>query len=300
MKKIYLIILLGFCWGPSFLFIKIAVREVTPCTLAAARIAIAALLLYIILRLQGNKFKPWRHLWHHFLILGACSSAIPFSLISYGERHISSGLAGLINGSTPVFTVLIAHFSTKDDKLTKKSILGTLCGLLGLGLIFLPSLKKGQWGSELGILAVIVASLFYAIGMVYAKKYLHNLPKLVAPTWQLIMASVLSIIVAFTFERPLQNTSISWGALSSIIALSLIGTVFAFILYFQVLRIAGASYLSFSNLLFPLIAVILGAIFLKEKLTWNAYLGGLLVLSGLGITTNIFPLLKAQFHKQTD
>ncbi|MEM7174419.1 MAG: DMT family transporter [Chlamydiota bacterium] len=300
MKKLYLIILLGFCWGPSFLFIKIAVREVTPCTLAAARITIAALLLYVVLRLRSIKLKPWSHLWPHFLILGALSSALPFSLISYGEQHISSGLAGLINGSTPVFTVLIAHFSTKDDKMTKKSVLGTVCGFLGLMLIFFPSLGKGQWGSELGILAVIVASLFYAIGMVYAKKYLHHLPKLVAPTWQLIMASALSLMIAFTFERPLEHTSLSWETLGSILALSLIGTVLAFILYFQVLRIAGASYLSFSNLLFPLIAVISGAIFLKEKLAWNTYLGGFFILLGLGITTNIFPLLKASLSKQRD
>src|SRR5262245_25064943 len=127
-------------WGPSFIFIKVAVGEIPPLTLAAGRVGLAALLLYLILRLQGRNFPGFGSIWKHFAVMGFFSNALPFALFSWGEQYIDSALAAILNGTTPLFTILLAHFLIEDDRLTLPKFLGVSLGFGGLMLLIGPSL----------------------------------------------------------------------------------------------------------------------------------------------------------------
>lgn len=294
MKKWIYIVTVACCFGPSFLFIKVAVREVSPFTLVSARIFIGAILLYLFLKIQRKSIRPYFYLWKHFIIAGAFSTFIPFLLISYGEKEISSGLTGIINGSVPIFTAVLAHHFLPNDKVTLGKILGISSGIIGLFVIFAPTLFKEQLGSLLGMGMVVIASIFYAMGTIYMKKHLQNLPPLVAPTGQLFFTSLLLFPAALILSLSSPLLLPSWQVIGSIIGLGFLGTFLAFILYYKILQIASATELSYSALIFPVIALLLGTIFLQEQLRWNIYLGAFFILLGLKLSTFkslSFPLL---------
>lgn len=284
--QLILILLLACCFGPSFLFMKVGVAEIPPMTLVFFRVFIAGITLLILLKLQGRKFWPHRKHAKHFFVMGCSACVLPFFLITTSEKTISSSLAGLINGSVPIFAVTLAHFTLPNDRLSVQKSVGILLGIIGLAFVFVPSLE-GSYGDTQGILMVILASIGYAVGMVYSKKNLQGLPPLVAPTWQLIMASLVALPLCLTFEKPYKLSLPSFEAIASVLGLAWVGSALAFIFYYRLIEVAGASYLSYCTLLFPLIALGLGVWFLEERLTWNAYVGGALILSGLGIATEL-------------
>lgn len=265
---------------------KIGVMEVPPFTLVFLRVGLAALILFFLLKIQGRKFLSFRHYFKHFFVMGVMSCALPFTLLTYSEKTISSSLAGLINGCVPIFATTFAHFLFPSDRLNPQKVIGIFLGIVGLAFVFIPSLEDG-FGNTSGIIMVVIASIGYAGGMVYSKKHLQGLPPLIAPVWQLIVASCITLPLCLVLERPFALPFPSWNAIAAIIGLALIGSALAFILYYRIIEMAGASYLSLCTLLFPLIALSLGAFFLGETLTWNAYVGGAFILSGLGIATEL-------------
>lgn len=265
---------------------KVSVKELPPLTIVSMRVALAALLLSIFLKIQKKKLWPYKKHIKHFLVMGISACALPFFLITYSEKTISSGLAGLINGSVPIFAATMSHFFLPNDRLSIQKSLGIVMGVIGLTFVFIPSLHEGV-GNALGIMMVIISSLAYAFGMVYSKKYLQGLPPLIAPTWQLLMATFLSLPLCLIIEKPYALPMPSVQTLGAVIGLAFIGSACAFILYYRLIEIAGASYLSLCTLLFPLIAVTLGAVFLEEQLTWNSYIGGAIILSGLVLGTEL-------------
>lgn len=279
-KKLSYIFLLACCFGPSFLFMKVCVEEIPPLTLVSLRVTLGALALFSLLKLQGKSLWFYRSYLKHFVVMALSGCVVPFFLISYSERTISSALAGLINGSVPIFTATFAHFFIPNDQLNLRKMLGIFWGMLGLALIFVPNLKNNLIQAE-GIMMVTIASIGYAIGMVYSKKYLQGLPPLIAPTWQLILASLIATPLCLIIERPYTLPFPSYQAILSVLGLALIGSALAFILYYKIIEIAEASYLSLSTFFFPLIALALGTFFLGEVLSWNSYLGGALILLGL-------------------
>lgn len=219
--------------------------------------------------------------------MGIAAAALPFLLVTYSEKHLSSGLAGLINGSVPVFTTIMAHFYLPKDRLTLRKVLSISMGMSGLACVLFPNMGQdlGQTGS---IIMVIISSIGYAFGMVYSKKKLLGLPPLIAPTWQLTIASLLFFPLSLFIDKPYSLPIPSLKAISATIGLALIGSALAFVVYYRIIEIAGASYVSLCTLLFPLLAVFLGAVFLNEKLDWHSYLGGGLIISALGVSTEMF------------
>lgn len=289
-KTLFLLILLALCWGPSFLFIKVAVSEIPPLTLVTLRVAIAALILFVILKLQGKKLLKWIHLWKQFLLIAFTASSLPFFLISYGEMSISSSVAGIINGSIPIFTALFAHFFIRGELLSLRKGIGISLGFLGILFVFIPELLDSQFTIEFGMVLVLIASLSYATGMVSAKKVNLRAPDLIIPTWQLIFSTLLLLPFSLLIDRPWTLPMPGAAAIGSLFGLAILGTAIAFYLYYIVLREAGVVYLSTSTLLFPIIAIVLGVIFLHERPTWNSYLGAFLILSGLFITNALYKM----------
>jgi drug/metabolite transporter (DMT)-like permease len=275
-------------WGPSFLFIKVAVGEIPPLTLVVGRVGLAAVLLYVVLRLQGGKLPRFGPIWKHFAFVGFFSNALPFVLFSWGEQYIDSALAAILNGTTPIFTIVLAHFFITDDRMTPLKVLGTMLGFAGLVLLISPSLLGGIHASSWGLLAVTTAAGCYGIAIVYTRNHLRGLPRLVAPTAQLIMATIYMLPLSLFIERPFRQPFPSWTAIGSLLALSVLGTALAFVIYYWVLERTSATYVSMVTYLAPTIGVILGVVILNEQLGWTAYAGCTLILLGVMVVNGVF------------
>ncbi|GIK42752.1 MAG: ABC transporter permease [Chloroflexota bacterium] len=289
-KNFLLLLVLAALWGPSFLFIKVAVAEIPPLTIVLGRVGIGGFLLYGILRLQGRNLPPLGRVWLHFAFAAIVQNAIPFLLFGWGEQYIDSALAAILNGTTPLFTLLLAHMFTSDDRLTPTKTLGTFIGFSGLALLIGPSLLGGVKATTWGLIAVAVASLCYGIAIVYGRRNLRGLPPLVAPTAQLLLAALFVMPLSLVLEQPFSLAAPSWPALGSLLALGAFGTGLAFLVYYRIMERTSATYVSMVTYLVPVFGVILGVVILNEQLGWNAYLGCALILLGVMIVNGVFRL----------
>ena len=284
LRNFAILFVLGLIWGASFLFIKVAVVTIPPFTVAFGRTALAALTLYVVLRYRGLKLSSWGHLWGAFLILGLFNGAVPYTLITWAEIHIDSGLAAILNALMPLFTVLLAHFFTQDEKLNWMKVIGILLGFLGILVLIGPAVLKGLGVHVIGQLAVVGAALCYAMAAIYGRR-LKEVPPLVSATGQLIGAALLTMPLSFIIDTPweLSVTLLSLGALA---CLSLLGTALAYILYYHLLARIGATNVSLVTYLLPITGVFWGALLLGERLHWSAFLALVLILAGIAGVNN--------------
>lgn len=282
-KNALLLILLACIWAPNFLLIKLGIETIPPFTLVFSRLLMGAFCVYIVAKCAGKNLLEHIKLWPHFLWLGFLANAFPFILITYGERYIPSAIAGIVNGSTPIFVVVLSHFFLADEPLRWKKCVGIGLGFLGLLFVFVPALTDKVEGDSLSIIAVAIASSSYAMAMVHAKRFLRHIPGLITATYQLTFAALITLPFIFFIEpmTALPSATSFW----SLVALGTLGTGGAFILYYVVLHFAGATYLSTSTLLFPIIAILLGVLFLNERPHLHAYIGSAFILSGLVFTS---------------
>lgn len=287
LRNLLLLLALSALWGPSFLFIKVAVAEIPPFTVVLGRVAIGALLLLIVLRVQGRDLPGRGRLWRHLAILGLVQNAIPFALFSWGELVIDSALASILNGTTPIFTILLAHFYVADDRLNAAKIVGVVLGFGGLLFLIAPSLAGGLQATTLGLLAVTLASFCYGVAGVYGRLHMRGTPPLVAPAGQLLMASFYLLPLSL-LERPFALPAPSAAAVGSLLALGLLGTGVAFVLYYRLLETAEPSYISMVTYIVPVFGVILGVLVLDEQLTWNVYAAFALILLGVAVVNGLF------------
>lgn len=292
--NLFLLLLLGMCWGPSFLFIKVALEDMGPITLVAVRISLAAIFLYAILKFRGVSLRPYFKLYKELFFMGIISAALPFSLISSGELYISSALASILNSTTPIFATLLAAYFINDEGMTGAKFWGVVLGVLGVVVVFLPAALDSREGNAFGIMLVLIAAAAYAVGMIFSKKKLMGLPALVAPCLQLSFAAAVWVPLALAMEQPHLQEVPSLRAHLAVLALALLGTAAAFAIYFKLIRDAGATFVSTGTLLFPVIGIALGYGFLGERLQTNSIIGTLMILSGLAIFNGLIPKLKKQ------
>ncbi|HXV44019.1 MAG TPA: EamA family transporter [Anaerolineae bacterium] len=294
LKNFLWLLFLAALWGPSFLFIKVAVADIPPLTLVVGRVGIAGISLYLILRTQGRNLMPWGQVWAHLAVVALVQNALPFVLFSWGEQYIDSGLAAILNGTTPLFTLMLAHFFTHDDRLTPTKAFGTVIGFGGLLFLIGPSLLAGVRATAWGLLAVTIASASYGVAIIYSRRHLRGLPPLVGPATQLLLATLFMIPLALLFERPFELPAPSWPALGSLLALSVFGTALAFVVYYYLIERVSATYVSMVTYLVPIFGVILGVLILNEQLGWNAYLGCALILLGVMIVNGVLRVVSWQ------
>ncbi len=293
-KNWTMLLILAALWGPSFLFIKIAVHDFPPLTLVAARLVIGAGLLYGILRLRGQTLpRGWRA-WRKFVFIGFFANALPFSLFSIGEQFTDSGPAAILNGTTPIFTVIFTHFLISDEKLTPGKIGGVLISFGGILLLFLPEFQTLLRGESLkgplatwGLLAFLAASICYGVSLTFGRLHLRGLPPLVGPTAQLICASVMMLPVALVVERPF-NLSPGAPAVYSMLALAVFGTALAYLVYYRLVDTASATFISLVTYILPPVGIVLGAVFLHEQPGWYALAGCGLIIFGVMIVNGVF------------
>jgi drug/metabolite transporter (DMT)-like permease len=282
-------------WGPSFLFIKVAVAEIPPLTLVLGRVGLAAVLLTVFLLVQGKSLPRSRTVWRHLAVMGLIHNAIPFVLFGWGEQYIDSALASILNGTVPLFTIVLAHYFVADDRLTPAKLVGVLIGFAGLLLLITPSFGDGLRGTTFGLVAVALACLLYGVAIVYSRNNLRGLPPLVAPAGQMIMATIYLLPLSLLIDRPFSLTLPSLPAIGSMLALGVLGTAVAFVVYYRLLETAPASYVSMTTYVIPVFGVILGVLVLNEELTWHAYAGFGLILLGVMIVNGLLNLRMQTF-----
>lgn len=281
LKSIHLLILLAVCWGPSFLFIKLALIQLDPILLSVFRIGIGAMVLNIILLLRKDFLPKDKAFWKASAVAAFFSVAFPFMLINWGQQFIDSSLGSLLNGTTPFFTVIFSFFLLQNESISINKIRGIALGFLGLMVLVYPNLAEGVSASLTGIAAVVLASASYGVGWVWVKKHLTGIPSFKAPAAQLFLATIYLLPVVLFTERNTELASWNLVTLGSIMALGILGTAIAFILYFRLIAQAGPSYASMVTYLVPVIGVILGIIVLNETLTPWMLSGAGMILFGI-------------------
>jgi drug/metabolite transporter (DMT)-like permease len=281
------LILLGSIWGASYLFIKIGGEYVTPITLVAMRTTVAGIVLFLALLLRREKLPPLREpIWRHFVIIGLLNSVVPYTLITWGEVHVSSGLAAILVGAMPIFTVVLAHWLTHDEKLSHLKVMGIIAGFIGVVILFLPDFLEAATANILGGLAVVAAALSYAYATIYARHHFKGLPHVTVAFGQMLTASAVLIPLSLIFEHPWTLTPTPL-AIAAILTLAILGTAIAYMLYYWLIANVGATRTSLVTYISPVIAVILGAVFLHEQLQWTTVLGLVLIIAGVGLVTNM-------------
>jgi len=271
--------ILSLIWGASFLFIAVAGKMLPPAGVAFWRMALGAAALFIMIRVQRHKIPTNWDAWRKTLVAGLFMSAIPFALFAYGELHISSGLAGMINAATPVMTVLVIMVAFRDQTPTRIQVIGLSVGIVGT-LVLLGIWNGFGENDPLAVGALLLATLCYGFGSPYIRKNVSplGLPATVAVFMQLTTAAVVTL--PFYLFGPLTTGSTNWGALASITALGVLGTGLAYILYYRIIDEAGSTIASSVTIVQPVVAVILGMIILGETINWYEVLGGVIIILG--------------------
>jgi drug/metabolite transporter (DMT)-like permease len=268
-------------WGGSFFFFKVLVAELPPFTVVLGRVGIAALALNLLLAARRDPLRLEPRLWGSFLMLGLLTNVIPFSLIAFGETRIASGSAAILNATTPIFTILAAHLFTADEKLTLPKGAGVLAGFLGAAVLIGPAAFSGlSQGDLLGDGCCLLAALVYGLAAIYGRRFKAIAPLKIA-TAQVTAATVILLPLASMVDRPWTLPMPSTGAWMALLAIALLCTALAYLLYFRILAVAGATNLVLVTFLLPASALGLGALFLGEQITPQALLG--LALIGLGL-----------------
>lgn len=282
LRNLLELILLGTLVGPSFLFIKLGVAEMSPFVLVASRVVLATATLYTILRLRGNRLPSFGPIWGKLAIGSFFSAGLPFLLFAFGELRVSSALAGVINGFTPIATVILAHFATSDERLSRSGFIGVSLGISGFALLLFPELVKSSInGDPLGVLMIGTAACSYAIAMVFNRKYLRGLPPLVAPAGGLLICCCYLVPLALIFGPNFHGDPLTYKGIIAVVELALVGTCAFFALYYRILRNSGAAVLAMSNYLLPFFSTLFGVLLLHERVSWTSYVAGGFIVCGM-------------------
>lgn len=277
------LLLLGGIWGGSFFFARIAVAEIHPLTLVLFRVAIAAAALHIYLLARGPSFRLALPMAGSFFLLGLINNVLPFSLIFAGQTQMGAGLASVLNATTPFWTVLVANAFTADEKVSWNKAAGIALGIVGVAVMVGPGFVASLGGPVWAKLAMIGASLSYAFALVFSRRSFANVPPVIVATGQLTASTIIMAPVVLLWNGVDGQLAASAPVWAAVFALALLSTAFAYILYFGLVRSAGATNASLVTLIVPVSAILLGLIFLGERLEFFEVAG--MVLIGLGLVT---------------
>ncbi|HVF37761.1 MAG TPA: DMT family transporter [Sphingomicrobium sp.] len=280
---------LALIWGAAFLFIKVAVTHFEPLTYVWLRLSIAAAGLALLLRWRGERLALPGAVWASILLLALLNNIIPFALFGWGQTRIASGLASILNATTPVWGVLVTHLMTRDEKMTPAKLFGVAAGFAGVAVMIGPGLLSNLGSDLMAQLACLAGAFCYAIAGAWARRFKAQgiAPMKVAAAQLIVGALVMAPVVLAVDGRPVLDVPAeAWGAL---IALALLCTAFAYILYFKLIDSAGATNALLVTLLVPPVAILLGSLALGEKLGLASFAGLALIAVGLAAIDGRLP-----------
>jgi drug/metabolite transporter (DMT)-like permease len=286
-----LLLIVGGIWGASYLFIKVAVEEIEPTAMMDLRLVLAALVLvpFLMVRLGARRaLAEMRGAGMGAVVLGVANMALPFTLIAWGEKHIDSGIAAIANATVPIFVALLAIRFRPSEQVRGMRLVGVLLGLVGVGV--LTGLHpEGGWWAIAGTLAVVVASLSYAVANLFTQHRFPTTSPLVITAASCVAGALVLLPLALI---QLPGAVPSWKALGSVAALGIGGTATALIFFYRMLVRYGASRASLVTYLLPPFALVYGVVFLDERITLNAALGLFLILGGVALGSGVFRLIR--------
>jgi drug/metabolite transporter (DMT)-like permease len=277
-----LLIALSVLWGGSFFFVGVAVSGLPPFTIAALRVGLAAIVLNLFLLAVGLRLPMDRRVWLAFFAMGFINNLIPFNLIIWGQTHIASGLASILNATTPLFSILVAHRLTADERMTPGRVAGIVLGIAGVAVIIGPGALRGLGTHVLAQLAILGASLSYAFGAVFGRRFRDmGLQPHVTATGQVSASTVMLLPLALLVDRPWTLPMPDAGVWGAVLGLAVLSTAVAYIIYFRILGSSGATNILLVTFLIPVSAILLGVTLLGETLQPRHFAGMLLI--GLGL-----------------
>src|SRR6266536_1967209 len=274
---------LALLWGSGFLLIKIALEGISPTQIVLGRLGAAAVVMLPVLAVGGQRLP--RHLtpWAHLAAMAIITNIAPYFLFAWGEQRITSSLAGVLNATTPMFTLLLA-VSTRTERPSLFRLLGLALGFAGVVVLAAPWQDAGLGGSFLGIGAALLPSACYAAGYVYARRFLTGraLPALVLSTGQVLAGSLL--LGAAAPVVAVESITLTPSVLASVLTLGVLGTGIAYVLNYRLIEDEGATAASTVTYLLPIVAVALGVVVLGEAATWNLLAGTAIILFGVALS----------------
>jgi drug/metabolite transporter (DMT)-like permease len=276
-----MLIALSILWGGSFFFNGVAVKELPPLTIVFARVALAAATLHVVMAATGRRLPGSRAVWLAFAGMGVLNNVIPFTLIVWGQSQIASGVASILNATMPLFTVLVAHGFTAEEKLTPTRIAGVVAGFAGVAVMIGAGRLTGD-APVAAYAACLGAAASYGLASVFGRRFraLDVAPMSVA-TGQLTMSSLMLAPLMLIVDRPWTLALPGADTMAAVIGLATVSTALAYILFFRILAGAGSTNISLVTFLIPPSAILLGILFLGEVLQPRHIAG--MALIGLGL-----------------
>jgi len=275
------LLLLALIWGWSFFFIKVAVEGMTPTAVAGARIALGCLVMHVVLRARGATIPRDLRLWRHFAVMGLVHSAVPFTLLAWGEERITSALTAVLNATTPLFAALLTAVLL-GERLRRAQLLGVVLGFAGVAVAAGIGAADLTGSSLGGALAAVAAAACYGMGFAYARRYLSGIPPLVASAGQLTMGSLIIGPVAL-WTTLVHGIDLEPHRLLAVVLLGVVGTGFAYVLNYGSIAELGPTRASVVTQIVPVVAVTVGVAFLGENFHVRLVVGAALTLFGIAL-----------------
>lgn len=279
-----MLIALSIVWGGSFFFVGVMVSDIPPMTIVFFRVLIAALTLALFFQFTGRSM-PWTGVaWLAFFGMGFLNNVIPFGLIVWGQTHVASGVASILNATTPLFTVLIAHLLTSDEKLTPLKVSGVLVGLAGVAIMIGGGAIIEGLSTGLAQLAFIGAAISYSVAIVFGRRFkTMKIDPYALATGQVTASATMMLPIMLIIDQPWTLDFPSGASIAALISLGTVSTAFAYILYFKILSSAGSTNASLVTFLVPVSAIFLGITFLGEVMLPRHLIGLVFIIAGLAL-----------------
>ena len=289
---------LSFLWGGSFFFVGVAVTELPPLTIVTLRVAIAAMILWLILSLSQHQAPRTAKLWRDLFVMALLNNVIPFSLIVWGQTHIASGLSSILNATIPLFTVVIAGWLLPDEQMTARKVSGVAIGFFGVIVLMGPSSLEQMGTDTLAQLAILGAAISYGFATSFGRRFkTMGISPFQTSVGQVTASTIMLLPLVFLLERPDQLANPSSEVWLAVIGLGALSTALAYILFFNVLSSAGATNVTLVAFLVPVTAIFLGWLVLDEQLNIEHFAG--MAFIGLGLAA-IDGRLWAKLKNATD
>lgn len=280
-KEWLMLIALSILWGGSFFFVGVALNDLPPFTIVALRVALAGVALWGIAFFMGLRPPKSLKVWVAFFCMGLLNNVVPFVLIVWGQTQIASGIASILNATTPLFAVVVAGLLLPDERTTPLKLAGVVIGFAGVVIMIgLPAMEESD--NIIAQMAVIAAALSYAFAGVYGRRFkAMSINPTITAAGQVTASAIIMAPIALIIDGPLHFAGPSLGTWAAIIGLAVLSTAIAYVLYFKILESSGATNLLLVTLLIPVSAILLGSLFLNEMLETVHFLGMALIALGL-------------------
>jgi drug/metabolite transporter (DMT)-like permease len=276
------LIVLAAVWGGAFFFNAISVKELPVLTVVVARVSFAALALLAVMKIAGLAMPAGRRVWIAFFGMGLLNNAVPFFLIVWGQQHIASGVASILNASTPLFTVVLAHFLTDDEKMTGGRLLGVIAGILGVGVMIGGDAVQSLGTNIVAQIACVAAAISYGYAGIFGRRFrTMGITPMATATGQLVASSILLVPLMLMIDGPWSLPPPSMRAVGALVAVATLSTALGYVLFFRLLATAGTTNVSLVTFLIPVSAIVLGILFLDETLQMRHIAG--MAMIGIGL-----------------